>query len=217
VTAEYAVENNDVVAAYLASKTLAERAAWSFMTTEKPSFDITVLNPYVIMGPMVHAVHKAEDIPSTNVFPVWNFLNGTYTTIEGLKFPAWWFVSLTSSPLLMNYLLTMSVQVDVRDVARAHILSMTKPGASNKRIILSGGLLTPQLVLNAIHKNFPELKGRIFGGNAEKIMPDGVELTSWDTKRSFEVFGEKWQYRELEVTVTDAVRQFLALEKGWTV
>jgi nucleoside-diphosphate-sugar epimerase len=94
VTAEYAITNNDVVAAYLASKTLAERAAWSFSATKKPAFDITVLNPYVIMGPMLHAVHGPEDIPSTNVFPVWNFLNGAYKLIDGLKFPAWYFVSL---------------------------------------------------------------------------------------------------------------------------
>jgi nucleoside-diphosphate-sugar epimerase len=94
VTAEYAITNNDVVAAYLASKTLAERAAWFFLETKKPVFDITVLNPYVIMGPMLHAVHGPEDIPSTNAFPVWNFLNGAYKSIDGLKFPAWYFVSI---------------------------------------------------------------------------------------------------------------------------
>jgi nucleoside-diphosphate-sugar epimerase len=97
VTAEYAVKNNDVVAAYIASKTLAERAAWSFVATRKPTYDVTVLNPYVIMGPMLHAVHGPEDIPSTNAFPVWSFLNGAYKSIDGLKFPAWYFVSLTST------------------------------------------------------------------------------------------------------------------------
>jgi dihydroflavonol-4-reductase len=36
---------------YYLSKTLAERAAWDFMTRERPSFDLVVVNPFVIMGP----------------------------------------------------------------------------------------------------------------------------------------------------------------------
>jgi nucleoside-diphosphate-sugar epimerase len=198
VTAEYAIANNDVVAAYLASKTLAERAVWAFITSNKPDFDVTVLNPYVMMGPMLHVVQKPEDIPSTNAFPIWNFLNGTYQSIDGLVFPAWYFV-------------------DVRDVARAHVLSLTNPRASNKRIILSSGLMTPQSVINIIHKNFPQLKGRVIEGNADKLMPDGVEPTEWDTSRSCKVFGEKWEYTGLEKTVVDAVQNFLVLEKEWQV
>jgi hypothetical protein len=75
--------------------------------------------------------------------------------------------------------------------------------------------LTPQLVINAIRKNFPELKERIMEGKADKVLPDGVELTGWDTKRSFEVFGEKWEYKGLEETVVDLVQQLVDLEKEW--
>jgi hypothetical protein len=72
---------------------LAEQAAWRFMEINKPAFDMTVLNPYVIMGPMLHPVAGPEHVPSTNIFPVYNFLNGTYTDITTLMFPAWHFVS----------------------------------------------------------------------------------------------------------------------------
>jgi nucleoside-diphosphate-sugar epimerase len=109
------------------------------------------------------------------------------------------------------------VQVDVRDVARAHILCLTNPLASNKRIILVSGLVTPQLVINAIQKNFPELRNRVIEGQADKILPDGVEPTGWDTKRSSEVFGEKLIYKGLEETIVDLVGQLVSLEKEWDV
>tara|TARA_R110002003_G_scaffold2027_1_gene23867 strand:- start:2732 stop:2941 length:210 start_codon:yes stop_codon:yes gene_type:complete len=62
------------------------------MDSAAPAFDITVLNPYVIMGPMLHAVPTAAHVPSTVAFPVWNFLNGSYAAMQGLVFPAWYFV-----------------------------------------------------------------------------------------------------------------------------
>ncbi|KAF2821714.1 NAD(P)-binding protein [Ophiobolus disseminans] len=196
VTVKYAIEKNDVVAAYLASKTLAEQGAWKFMETNKPTFDMIVLNPYVIIGPMLQPVAGPENVPSTNVFPVLNFLNGTYTDISTLGWPAWHFV-------------------DVRDVARAHILSMTTSAASNKRILLVSGLVTPQMVINIIRKNFPELHDRVIEGISEKLIPDGVEPTDWDVRRSYEVFGETWKYIELEKTIVDTVRDVLNHEKKW--
>jgi hypothetical protein len=63
------------------------------MEEKKPNFDITVLNPYVIVGPMLQPLAGPEDVPSTVVFPVYNFLNGTYDDIDKLMFPAWHFVS----------------------------------------------------------------------------------------------------------------------------
>ncbi|KAF2025422.1 NAD(P)-binding protein [Setomelanomma holmii] len=178
VTADYAVQNNNVFAA-------------------APSFDITVLNPYVIMGPMLHLVKGTEDIPSTVAFPIWNFLNGTYAQIEDLLFPAWNFV-------------------DVRYVARPHILYLTTASASNKRIALVSWLSTPQLVINAIRKNFPDLRERVIKGEPEQLVPDGVEPTNWDTSWSFEVFGQDWAYKSLEETVVDTVRDLIAREKEWS-
>jgi nucleoside-diphosphate-sugar epimerase len=77
----------------MASKKLAEQAAWKFVADNDLAFDITVLNPYVIMGPMLQPLAGPEQVTSTNLFPVYNFLNGTYKEIDGLVFPAWYFVS----------------------------------------------------------------------------------------------------------------------------
>ena len=106
-------------------------------------------------------------------------------------------------------------QVDVRDVSRAHVLALTNPAASNQRIILVGGVLTPQLVANIIHKNFPELKDRVIKGNPDKPFPDGFDPRNWDTRKSFEIFGTGWSYQTLETSVTDTVRFILEQEKRW--
>ncbi|KAJ4299894.1 hypothetical protein N0V90_005141 [Kalmusia sp. IMI 367209] len=196
VTADYAVENKNVVAGYNASKKLAEQAAWKYMDENKPNFDLTVINPDIIIGPMLQYVPGPKGVNETNTFAVYSFLNGTHKSIEGLKFPFYHFV-------------------DVRDVARAHIEALTRPTASNKRIILVSGLISPQLVINTIRKHFPNLKDRVAEGQAEQLLPPGVDPTGWDTSRSYEIFSPGWSYIGLEESVVDTVKSLLEHEEVW--
>jgi hypothetical protein len=92
---------------------------------------------------------------------------------------------------------------------------MTIPAASNKRILLVSGLITPQIIINVIRNRFPELHGRVIEGIPGKLIPDGVEPTDWDVRRSHEVFGDTWRYIELEKTIVDTVRDLLDHEKRW--
>ena len=92
---------------------------------------------------------------------------------------------------------------------------MTAPGASNKRILLVSGLVTPQLVANTIRKHFPELKDRVAEGTPTAIYPNGVPPTGWDVSRSHEVFGKDWRYRSLEDSIVDTVRDILQHEDRW--
>lgn len=50
--------------AYRASKTLAEKAAWAFVeqNKEKISFDLVVINPPMVMGPVSHEVSKPDNL-----------------------------------------------------------------------------------------------------------------------------------------------------------
>jgi hypothetical protein len=105
--------------------------------------------------------------------------------------------------------------VDVRDVALAHILSLTEPKASNQRIILVAGLITPQLVINLIRKHFPQLDERIEVGIPSQILPVGVQPTGWNTSRSLEIFGKGWGYKGLEESLVDTVTSLLEWEKKW--
>ena len=78
---------------YYLSKTMAERAAWTFVERERPSFDLVAMNPFMIMGPSLG--------PGLNVSNkiVADLVNGVYPGILSLT----WGV------------------VDVRDVAHAHV------------------------------------------------------------------------------------------------
>lgn len=97
---------------YPKSKTLAEQAAWRFVREEQPAgrgLELAVINPSFILGPMIR---KTE---CTSVEVLRKILQREAPAIPDLHFSA----------------------VDVRDVARAHILAMRHPEAAGKRFILS--------------------------------------------------------------------------------
>ena len=100
--------DNPNISAYNKSKTLAEKAAWGFMDSAT-SFALTVINPVAVIGPML-----SSDLGTSNVF-VKKMLDG----------------STPGNPRIHIGF------VDVRDVARAHVDSMTNTKTDGKRIILS--------------------------------------------------------------------------------
>ena len=100
--------DNPNISAYNKSKTLAEKAAWGFMDSAT-SFALTVINPVAVIGPML-----SSDLGTSNLF-VKKMLDG----------------STPGNPRIHIGF------VDVRDVARAHVDSMTNTKTDGKRIILS--------------------------------------------------------------------------------
>ncbi|RFU26820.1 hypothetical protein B7463_g9526, partial [Scytalidium lignicola] len=195
VTAEEAIEKKDTVLGYNVSKTRAEAAAWEFMKTVSPSFDLAVINPDIITGPMMHPISGPKSINETNHFAIASFINGTHQQIEGVTFPFYHFV-------------------DVRDVARSHVDALTNPDAGGRRILLISSLISPQLVVNIIRKNFPALRGKVPEGNPSQILPPGVHPTGWDMRVSLDVLskGAKergWKYTDLETSVSDTVKSMI--------
>ncbi|KAI2681213.1 hypothetical protein DTO013E5_9130 [Penicillium roqueforti] len=195
VTAEQAVERNDPVLGYNVSKTRAETAAWEFFKQNKVPFDLTVINPDIITGPMIHPIEGAGSINETNHFAIASFIDRTHKTIDGVEFPFYHFV-------------------DVRDVAQSHVDALTNPAAANQRVLLISGLISPQLVANTIRENFPSLKDRVPEGNPSQLLPPGIHPTGWDMKLSLEILskghkGGKWEYVDLKSSVVDAVQSMI--------
>jgi nucleoside-diphosphate-sugar epimerase len=96
--------------AYGRSKTLAEQAAWDFVSAEGGGLELTALLPVAVMGPVL----------STNV-------TGANQLVQRL---------LTGQmPGLLNIYLPI---VDVRDIAAAHVTAMTARGAAGERFLLAG-------------------------------------------------------------------------------
>ncbi len=113
--------------AYAYSKTMAERAAWDFMDEHDVGFDLVVINPTGVIGPSI--VPRLNQSHSLYV----SATNGEIPGIIDLEFPI----------------------VDVRDVARAHILAMENPNAAGRYLCSAE--------TRSMRQNFELLKEAGFG------------------------------------------------------
>jgi nucleoside-diphosphate-sugar epimerase len=99
---DWSVENLEEIGAYQLSKTKAERAAWKFMEEEKPEFSLCTVNPCLVMGPCLNSeLGTSQEILK-------RILNKELPACPKLSFQL----------------------VDVRDVAKCHVLAM-ETGAEN--------------------------------------------------------------------------------------
>ena len=97
--------------AYQKSKTLAERAAWDFISREGGRLELSVVNPVAVLGPVLgpdysHSIHLIQRL------------------MDG-KMPG--------CPKINSGF------VDVRDVADLHLRAMTDPAANGERFLATSG------------------------------------------------------------------------------
>lgn len=166
---------------YRASKTLAERAAWDFVKTNKPSWDLVVLNPPYVFGPVLHEVKEHTLLNSS--MHEWFF-----TVFKGVKDKA----ALSSG----------SCWIDVRDLALAHALALTKAPAGGERIIVSAGPYTWQDWINAARKVYPDTPA----GDESYDPAKAVHLIKYDVAKADKILGLK--YRSIEESTKDMVDDF---------
>lgn len=187
------------------------------MEAHNPRFDLTVINPDIITGPMIHPVSGKGSINETNHFAIASFIDGTNPKVEDVRFLFYHFVHyfpshpIHSSPRFW----LMSHQVDVQDVAHSHVDALTTPAASGQRILLISGLITPQLVVDIVRKHFPSLRERVPAGMPGRELPEGVHPTGWDMRVSLNILSQgkraEWKYITLEKSVVDAVQSMVDL------
>jgi dihydroflavonol-4-reductase len=114
---------------YYFSKTQAERAAWRFMEEAKPGFDLVVVNPFLVIGPSyTKALNESNKLLA-------DMTKGVYPGVLAL---AWGFV-------------------DVRDVARAHVLALETPSAQG-RYLCAGDALTMRETISSLRQALPQAK-----------------------------------------------------------
>ncbi|MEO6226246.1 MAG: NAD-dependent epimerase/dehydratase family protein [Thermomonas sp.] len=99
------------VSAYVKSKTLAERAAWDFITREGGGLELAVVNPVGVFGPVMSADY------ATSILLVQKLMDGALPGSPNLRFGV----------------------VDVRDVVDLHLRAMTNPAASGERFLAVAG------------------------------------------------------------------------------
>lgn len=100
----------------------------------------------------------------------------------------------------------MLAKIDVRDLATAHIKSLTVPAAANKRFLIGGKPFSTQMAVDTL-KGLPELKGRLpkDGDEANRTVLFG-DVEEWNKKLGMKL-------RTAEETFGDAARKLLELEK----
>jgi len=120
--------------AYVKSKTLAERAAWDFMTREGGSLELSVVNPVAVFGPVLGPDY------STSIQIVKRLMDGSMPGCPRLSFGL----------------------VDVRDVADLHLRAMTDPAAKGERFLAVGGpFMTIQQVALSLKEQMGPAASRV--------------------------------------------------------
>lgn len=100
---------------YRVSKRDAERAGWKFVEERKPTWDLITINPPIVVGPWLPGYARPNDS---------SMLVAEYLTGEKQEIPDGG----------MGF-------VDVRDVAKAHILAMQSSGAKGRYLVAAGSLM----------------------------------------------------------------------------
>ncbi|KAK6465078.1 Coumarine and phenylpropanoid biosynthesis [Scheffersomyces coipomensis] len=134
---------------YIQSKTLAEKSAWDFVKdpANNVKFGLTTINPALIIG----ASLKGQVTDSTSLLRIKNLVDGTYKD-KGIA---------PSSTHLVN----------VKDVVKLHLESLTNPKANGERFLTHSGpnlsfyeaaqILKKSNISEDLKKNLPikELEG----------------------------------------------------------
>ncbi|CAE6426053.1 Putative NADPH-dependent methylglyoxal reductase GRP2 OS=Candida albicans (strain SC5314 / ATCC MYA-2876) GN=GRP2 PE=1 SV=2 [Rhizoctonia solani AG-1 IB] len=187
-TYEYAVNNPEM--AYVASKPLAEKAAWEFIEREKPVFDLVTICPSMVFGPALQEVTSLDNLNfSSQQF--YAIFNGQNNELQGNKIWLW---------------------VDVRDVAEAHVAALEKPEAGGKRFLLAEGNFNLGQVAECIWKYYPERaksKGIPLNTPFSGYPPEGVYTA--DASASKNILGI--EYIKFPDMLKDTLSQFILLEK----
>ncbi|KAG5751780.1 hypothetical protein H9Q69_006088 [Fusarium xylarioides] len=189
VTYEEAVSEKDPIALYLASKALAEKAVWQWVDEHKPRFDVVSLCPSMIFGPQIDDIESMATLHSTASL-LWQ---------------------LVDSPNLPP--LDFAGVIDVRDAAMMAVAAVDKPEASNKRFLLAQHF-DWQSAADAARKGLSEevaLRipiGRPGSGKNEAL----GSLYTVNGSYASDVLGVN--YRPLDDTVIETLKQFLEVESG---
>ncbi|KAI0842377.1 NAD dependent epimerase/dehydratase [Hypoxylon sp. FL0890] len=194
VSLEEAMATQNPMLAYPASKKFAEKAAWDFVKEGKGNFELVTICPPGVYGPLFDPsqIGKPEDLNET-IGMVYNmFLR------PGLK---------SSDPVPTTFIY---VWIDVRDVARAHLLVMDEPEAANKRWLPVAGDVSFQEIANYLREALPDKRDVIPIGDPENTKkPEGWYSAS--APEVEEVLGLK--YRSAKESFKDLAPQLVEIGK----
>lgn len=146
---------------YRRSKVLAEKAAWQFVEDNTPGFVLCTIHPPMVVGPSVPGYTRFHD----SGLVVGNFISGE--TAEANAGGMGW--------------------IDVRDVARAHILAGSAPGAKGRYLVYSESHMWKDIcgILKELFPEYPVTTG---------VKPGDDMKPLYDIRRTNEDLGYKPEF-----------------------
>ena len=183
---------------YSVSKALADLAGRDFKRAH-PDLDLTTIHPSYVYGPLGSGQVYNSPNAGTNRF--------VYGLIDGApNRPVSGYDPVTRGPPL---------NIDVRDVARAHVLALKVPPSDTlKRFLLSSSKFTWKEAVEFLAQARPELKGRlpVITGKEPAVPP----FATLDTSATETILGLK-SYVKWQDTVLDTIDDLVRVEKELSV
>ncbi|EDK41592.1 hypothetical protein PGUG_05690 [Meyerozyma guilliermondii ATCC 6260] len=180
-TAKDALQNP--IAGYLISKKLAEKAAWDFVENEHPNFTLTTVNPAYVFGPQAFDSDVKDTLNTSS-----EIINKVLKLKQNEEIP-----TMTGA------------FIDVRDVAKAHLIAFENETAKGKRLALAEGRFSNHDIARVVHEHFPE--AAIPQPDAQKSAQEKSVLCKLDFSETQRIFGSK--YIDFDTSVVDSVKQIL--------
>lgn len=180
---------------YDRAKTIAERAAWAWLAEEGRGLELVTINPSLVLGPVLGSDYSAS------IEVIKKLLDGSIPALPRFGFNV----------------------VDVRDIARLHVLAMTAPEAAGERFIGSGDfywmsdvakmikqglgdeakkvpfISVPDFVARVVALFDPIVRGRLYELGKRRL------VSSEKARRMFD-----WTSRPVTETVLDTARSLQA-------
>ncbi|CAF2406035.1 unnamed protein product [Rotaria sp. Silwood2] len=184
-----AAAKNDPMTAYRASKVCAERAAWKFIDTEKPSFTIATICEPMVFGPRVNGFKSLDDINTSNAIVRSLVTSGKDAQVPETRVP---------------------FEVDVRDVAYTHVAALERLTDTNERYLIAGATWSFQEIADIVHEStiiLDSIKNTTPVGTKGQQLPDHYQIDSSKAQKELHV-----KYIPLKKTIEDLVLQLTELQ-----
>lgn len=178
----YEEAKKDAINAYYGAKTFAEKAAWEY--AGKDNFPpVTCVNPVYVFGPQAFDADAKGKLNTSNEMVRELLGLGESGTFENSK----------------------GGFVDVRDVAKAHLAAFEQEETVDKRLYLTNGKFSVQMMVDVIREKFPELQGSVPRGTPGTGNKDIETLAATSNTATRKLL--TWDFVPLEKCLVDIVRQ----------